>query len=451
MKFKNYLSACIFFILGSCQSNSDITNNMKTQYNDDSVIISPYSTNEDSILRDANSFFENLPITSTRSGNKVINYDRTEVSDFYKTIPITSDMTVSRSVKSQKIPIYIINYKTQNGEPAGFVIKAGDSRTNNMVLAFSDKGEFRDIEEMETIDGGYFSERIGLFLMSTIENVPDDEIMQNLSKTVTTRSARQPLLNTSWHYLPSPYNDFLPFCTDDMTNRVAAGCTAVAMAQIMAYHKWPERGCYTDRSKSPLSRGVLAGTPKYVTYSYWDEIQQTYNAANLTDSRYKEHVANLMAETSLRLGTKFECSVGNTSPSRVPNVLKSMGYQDAFIREASEKTFHVGYIIDDLKANRPVFMAAYKPDNTGGHAFVADGFMLLNTSSSNSPFDCYIHFVYGNGGYMDGYYYVDYWSKTDPILSEAFEYTTNPIIVYNIMKDPNNNGARNPNTMYQGN
>ena len=79
--------------------------------------------------------------------------------------------------------------------------------------------------------------------------------------TAAAYEAVSPLLTTKWGQ-GYPYNGL---CPDYGNDRAAAGCVAVAMAQIMNYHRWPERGS-----------GVVDGTDLSTHVYDWAHIKDSY-------------------------------------------------------------------------------------------------------------------------------------------------------------------------------
>jgi len=434
---KNHLfvgSICLLILLLSACSKYE--NNHLINPIDEEVIISPYISPEAEILEDAKNFREGIVPSGLRALSEPIDYSKTEVSSYYEKIPVTSDMQVKKSVRYQQIPVYILNYKTQSNQPAGFVIKASDSRIENLTLAFSDEGQFSGFDKLEEADGGYFKERIGAYIFSTIEQIPISEEMEKRVNAVYTLTYKAPLLKVTWDQTISPYNNYSPVCSGQ--TKMPAGCSAIALAQIMTYYKWPEKGYYTRKT---------TGQAIPVTYNYWNEITQTANATNLTNSQHREHVANLCAEAGYWLRTDYKCDASSAGNYNVIGTLRKMGYKDMILRAAMDRNYDFVYIWDDIMAGRPVFMATTARIFNNGmksksHAYVVDG---IQTVQANNKYgrDFYIHVNFGWEGQDNGYYlvYPGVDEEVPTFMDEEVYYIWEPVIVTNIQKDSQNNGA----------
>lgn len=433
---KNYflnISTLIFILLLTTCTNSE--NEHLTNSANDEIIISPYASTKNEILGDAKKFYEDIASSELRSLSRQIDYEKTEISSYYEKIPVTSDMQVKKSVKYQQIPVYMINYKTENNEPAGFVIKAGDSRTGNLTLAFSDEGHFDGFDKLEESDGGYFKERIGAYIFSTIEQIPISEEMEKRANAVYTRAYKPPLLKVTWNQHPSPYYDYAPICSGKTPT--PAGCVTIALAQIMTFHKWPEKGYYIRKT---------TGQSTPVVYNYWNEITKTPKAINLTNSNHKEHVANLCAEIGYRTFTNYNCSGSTASNYNIIGALKKMGYKNMILRSERDQNYDFVYVWDDIMMERPVYMATENRELWEAHAYVVDGIQTVQANNGYGR-NFYIHVNFGWGGQSNGFYLVYPGIKAnEPIfIDEEFEFRTTPTIITNIQKDSQNSGATNAN------
>lgn len=149
--------------------------------------------------------------------------------------------------------------KNSEGEPAGYVIRIGLNNIANPILAFSDEGNW-DITNSLFED--IFFERADCLIAEEIGNsislygINSDECETELLNSDTDETKKQCNMNLRWLQGPSPYNSNLPNCAinEGMGGRVPAGCVAVALGQIMAFHERPSSGYYN----SPISGQRIA-------------------------------------------------------------------------------------------------------------------------------------------------------------------------------------------------
>lgn len=204
-----------------------------------------------------------------------------------------------------------------------------------------------------------------------------------------------PLLQTRWNQ--SPYiNDQCPF--DRYRNaRTVTGCVATAVAQIMKFWNYPERGTgfhtYQHNEYGALSANF--GATRY----QWSQMPNLVQAAN-------NAVATLLFHVGVSVEMDYGVDASSASTFEYTEGLHSgeyalknyFGYRESlYAANRADYTDDqwIRLIRDELNAGRPVL---YRGSGSGGgHAFVCDGY----TQSS------FFHFNWGWGGYQDGYFYMN--------------------------------------------
>lgn len=206
-----------------------------------------------------------------------------------------------------------------------------------------------------------------------------------LSKVSFSTNAVAPLLSLKWDQ-GVPYNNYCPPHPKGPGGRCLTGCVATAMAMVMKYHNYPERG-----------RGM-----KTFYWTEWDTIdyENTYYRWNQMTITANTQSADAIAELMYHCGVSVNMDYGpNASGSFtfwVPNAMKNYFRYHPQIRYFRRDQFF-DYewdmmIRDELTYKRPII---YSGSGTGGHAFVCDGFQDT----------CFYHFNWGWSGYGNGYYY----------------------------------------------
>ena len=209
-------------------------------------------------------------------------------------------------------------------------------------------------------------------------------------------SSVEPLLTTQWNQSPY-YNQLCPFDNNESELSVS-GCVATAMAQIMKYWNYPERGNgYHSYNHEQL--GVISANFGSAEYD-WAAMPDVVNSPNPA-------VATLMFHCGVSVDMNYsaQSSGAYVIIDRSPVVHCSeyafktyFGYDpnlSGVLRENYTTEAWVQMLQTELEAGRPIEYAGFGAG--GGHAFVCDGY------DSNDFF----HFNWGWAGYYDGYFAID--------------------------------------------
>ncbi|MGC9336786.1 MAG: C10 family peptidase, partial [Candidatus Cloacimonadia bacterium] len=163
---------------------------------------------------------------------------------------------------------------------------------------------------------------------------------------------------------------------------------AVAMAQIMRYHKYPEHGTGSS-SYYYGPYGWISADFGNATYN-WDNMPNY-----LTD--YNDDVALIGFHCGVSVEMMYGPEGSGAYSSDVPyalinyfNYASSVSYEE---RWYYSDTQWENLLQTELSAKRPVYYSG--SGSSGGHAFVCDGY---NGS--------YFHFNWGWGGLYNGYFYL---------------------------------------------
>ncbi len=265
--------------------------------------------------------------------------------------------------KSYKMEDDTAFYVFNTPDEQGFAIVAADLRVPNQVLAYSDHGSF----DTETDNPGmalflemakdYVAERIAT--AEAQEDSLTESICQKLGiKTknntenglrtknkieyircttaglptyhIDNRGHLDPLLKTHWDQC-LPYNYY---CRGE-----AAGCAPIAVAQIMAYWKFPK-------------------TLNNVTLN-WNLISN-----DISD----DQIAKLIGLVNEGMHTHE----GSTKIPNILNFLRKTHYSD----QSKTKEYNYANVVNTLDLGRPVLMIGATDDLKSAHAWVADGYVI---------------------------------------------------------------------------
>ncbi len=239
-----------------------------------------------------------------------------------------------------------------NRDGGGFAIVTADG-----VVGYNESGSF-DPSKAPTP------------LLDMIENMTEADGFSK--KNVKRSDPVAPLLGDIAWDQNHPYNLLCPPYFGK--EKPATGCAATAMAQIMRYHSYPERG-----------RGSHSYTPelypKMGTISV-DFSQSVYDWANMTP-RYDENsteeemaaVARLMFDAGVAISMEYGPMSGALSQEWPEALVKYFDYDKGVaLRFRANYDFDDwnSLIYDEISAGRPVYATGFSSD--GGHAFVFDGY-----------------------------------------------------------------------------
>ena len=317
----------------------------------------------------------------------------------------------------------------------GYVIMAADDCVTP-ILGYSYENNF-DEDELPPnfkawLDGyaAQIEEATAMKLNATDEIRTDWECLRQ-GKTLPVRSEKAvgPLVQTKWNQTPY-YNDQCPF-DYNANQRTVTGCVATAMAQIMKYWSYPERGL-GNHSYVPSSH------PEYGTL-YVDFSAVTYQWSNMPNSINSTN--NAVATLMYHCGISVDMMYGIPAAPDYGSAAYIIDYSgDRGCAETALKTYFdykstlhgvkkndysdsqwIEILKNELDNGRPMLYGGFS--SSGGHAFVCDGY---NTSN-------YFHFNWGWGGNYNDYFYIN------SLNPGSYNYSQNQQALIGI--EPNQNGG----------
>lgn len=219
-----------------------------------------------------------------------------------------------------------------------------------------------------------------------------------ISRTVSAASASEskesiePLLKTLWGQ-SAPYNNLCPTERENANVIYPTGCVATAMAQVMYYHQYPEKGI-GNITYSFQDRILSADFNN--TYYQWNLMIPTYKKGQYSDESALA-VATLMYQCGVSI--KMQYNVGGSgafSYNAATALRKNFGYHENLqihYRDYYTAKEWINKVYNELKAGRPIIYTGVD-ENNGGHCFVVDGYDQNN----------FVHVNWGWDGMNDGYY-----------------------------------------------
>ncbi|MDR1780409.1 MAG: thiol protease/hemagglutinin PrtT [Tannerella sp.] len=276
------------------------------------------------------------------------------------------------------------------GNEQGFIIISGDDRASD-ILGYSDAGSF-DIDAIPQ----NFRNWLGYYqtAIEMLEDMPEtrSQSVELQSDEADFPDKIEPLLGKIAWGQREPFNALCPIIPGTDT-RTIAGCVATAMAQIMKYYEWPQKG---KGSKSYI-------TEKHRIKLNVDFSQTTYDWANMLDTytgNENEAQKNAVATLTYHCGVAAEMNYSYESGALQQTAARGMkdyfSYSNAMM--LYDRTFYTSaewyaMMKSELSAARPLFYVGGSDKNTA-HAFLCDGY------DSNGLF----HINWGWLGSSDGYF-----------------------------------------------
>lgn len=271
----------------------------------------------------------------------------------------------------------------------GFVVVAGDDAAVP-VLGYSYDNEFPEGELPPNLED---------WLQAMKEQV-ERARSEGYAPSSRSRSLGQigdvvvQLKTAQWDQM-DPYNRL---CPQDGLHRSVTGCLATAVAIIMHYHQWPEKGTGTIPAYTTKSKKIEVPARELGEPYLWDEMLFAYQAGRYSAEAVNQ-VARLMADVGSLVTMDYSANGSGASAMNVPAALqKYMDYDKSMqICSRYEYTQAQWYYIlaTELENNRPILYNGYNEE--AGHSFVLDGY----TS------DMYFSVNWGWSGYCNGYFRLD--------------------------------------------
>ena len=265
-----------------------------------------------------------------------------------------------------------------NRDEGGFVIVSADARTVKPVLGYSDNGQF-DADNIPPALQYILSAYQEQIDYARANMAPQRGTLQSVDPKGTPMVG--PLVKTMW-YQDDPYNRLCPRVD---AGESYTGCVATAMAQIMNYWRWPERG--TGSHTNIFADSLFVDFSQSV-YD-WDNMAITYKPD--TPQVKIDAVSRLMYDCGISVNMMYSYRTGAASSIFIaPALVNYFNYSgDArLIYRKDYETQWDSIMMAEIDALRPIL-------TTGGdHAYICDGY----------DSERYFHYNIGWGGVCDGYY-----------------------------------------------
>lgn len=308
----------------------------------------------------------------------------------------TGEETATRSAAAD--PAFYVFDRAEGG----FVVIAGDDIARP-VLGYAAEGRF-ETERMPANLRSWFAGLRAQIEGGRAAGVAATPAVRAAWSDISVQAIGTPVveLETARWNQYEPYNDLCPQING---TRAVSGCVPTALAIVMRYHRWPEKGIgtlpsYVNRATGSTVPGHALGH----TYD-WNLMPLDYNA--WSSDAQNVQVAQLMYDLGVMSQASYNLAErGGTAAYThiaVIGLLEHMRYDRSATlryRDWYNDTAWDDLIRDEIRLRGPVLYAGANGNNEG-HQFVIDGY----TSTD------YFRVNWGWGGYNDGYFLL---SALDP-------------------------------------
>lgn len=349
-----------------------------------------------------------------------------------KTSSLRSNPDVSQKDENEEL-VYIVNFD----EKDGYAILSADTRIPETVLAivedgycskkeFSSEGIFlteedrqKEIENFHYYDEEMQNIYVGIqddnkdknfpkyCLIEYAENSIDNHEKEDGNSQTYSRKTeweikeqQSALLDTKWHQ-GTPFNDLCPerrkYLLFGDKRTAPAGCVPLAVAQILAFHEYPNFFSYGGISVE------------------WKKVKKIW-AYNSGNDPYTDAESNKMAAALLRgIGDWVNIKYGYSGSMGLPILAKKFFSSNGY----SNVKYHSGKnedkTLDMLRKGNPVLISG-STRSFGGHSWIIDGYKMStrdiqtiesstgNVISTKTEKSLLLHCNWGWGGVSDGYY-----------------------------------------------
>jgi hypothetical protein len=256
----------------------------------------------------------------------------------------SNSRSASIEQEASEIPFYLFDIENPVEQTSGYALTCGDTRLPNIIAVVED-GEFA---EGDHPFNDVFYSNLAAYIMETVEiynSVTDEDITTVVEKAGNTRSEQRATTVVKRHFIDltakttwgqaNPYYDvvnaFKGIPLTSFAARYPTGCVATAVAQIMAYHKYPSWPATTMSGKTTFTDPYTNTDKTFSSVTYeWDNMTKYPDAKSFgsmdTDKRYKMEIGVLMLEIGLNVKMDYQTGGSGAYDSDVVTGITKMGY-----------------------------------------------------------------------------------------------------------------------------
>ena len=364
---------------------------------------------------------------------------------------ITKSINRSSSIEEyEDVDFYLYQINNSVTDKSGYAVLSNDRRIGEVISVLDDSEFSEDISDntfMQIVCVGlqnYVGDTAEVWNSLTEDdlNIAAERSSKTPEDTVKeggwtySRWNRNPekgntkyILKTKWDQNDSPYNN----CIVDVLGGDAyyAGCGAVAVAQIMAFHEWP-KNC-TSANYSRIKNGWYRARNWNGVYN-WKLLKSVESPSSYftNPSELQIQIGALLFDVAEGCKSSYDEDGTSTISADRLSFLNSIGYT-----YDSETDYSYDAIKTSINNGRPVMLRGYSIKNTktetvdiphrflwwkwttqetrtttsyeGGHCFIVDGYFNMSCTATKGAESVsiskdFVHCNPGWGGINNGYY-----------------------------------------------
>lgn len=271
--------------------------------------------------------------------------------------------SISRSGEIEADTVLVCEVEIDQNNSTGFAIIVADKRFPG-VIAYAEEGNIKDTLTNKGLAfclrglSSYINSRIDQF--NVIKNTYLNSAQEKSDKgsfdptpprttngkedgSFSYHTEKGAFTSTLWDQ-DYPYNNGI-YCAKHPTLPAPAGCAAIAVAQIMAYHRYPSSYNWTLLLQSPR--------------------------INTLDQAAVNEVSRLTRDIGSKVHMVYDCKGSSTNISEVNSALKSYGYSTDGVMN-----YNMNTVMNSLNNSRPVIIRADEMVEKRGHEWVIDGYRI---------------------------------------------------------------------------
>ena len=293
---------------------------------------------------------------------------------------------------NQENPLLFI-FNAENG----FVVVSGD-KSAPPILSFSDHQLYNDSDVVPPAEMwiDHYADQIREIKKQHVvqsQYVSQWEAILSGAPVFRSGDEVEPLMLSKWDQ-DDYFNYYCPRDLAGYNGRVATGCVATALAQLIYYFRFPETGTgsysYTDENY-----GVQSADYGNTTYNY--------NAMCDVPTCINTEISKLIYHCGVGVDMHYGpdgSGMTNHSAARVLRTYFKFSPETEYLYRDSTDLDWDSVIVSHLNRKIPMYYAGWSLPNINGHGFICDGYKTVDS--------CYFfHFNFGWSGYMDNYYYTN--------------------------------------------
>ena len=399
--YKYFIIPCLLVFVIACQTELDTLSKESSPEYAKTFIIAP----EEAVAQ-AQQFRANIKgTTRADASNRVASVYAWRSSDIYAD-------GLTRNSAGDVLPdtlLYIVNFDGDDG----YALVSSNTRYRG-VVAYIEDGHLTPDDEIDNPGFEIFLEGyrdyFGGIPVDTSEIIPIHEDPGDYGEATSMYElvySAGPLLTTNWGQR-EPYNYY---CFTDNGHQAPAGCVAIALGQIAAYHQHPT---------------------SYNGHVYnWDAIMQ-YEQVPISDTLASNSVAELIHDIGLLVFMHYTDSASGAYFEDVYYCLDAFDYHNQMVYDVNFDS-----ISTDIINSKPVYMRGVRTyiDSLGqtkyvGHAWVVDGVVVKSYTveevdrmghvvSSFTDYRNYVHCNWGWNGNSNGYFIIGAFEKQYDIVTDV--------------------------------